>query len=196
MGHPPVTNKEVFDDIGREILDCMYDGYNATIFAYGQTGAGKSFSIEGAGGDKGLLQMCMEDIFRRRIPENQKNAIATSVEVTYVEIYNEKLRDLLNPTGDKEPRVVQIGTQIILKDVNPAKVTSYEDVEHTFTEGKKVRVVGGTAMNKNSSRSHAIFTVYYKESHKKKKFEAKFNIVDLAGSERQTKTGATGKRLE
>lgn len=65
-----------------------------------------------------------------------------------------------------------------------------------FMEGKKVRVVGGTAMNKTSSRSHAIFTVYYKESHKKKKFEAKFNIVDLAGSERQTKTGATGKRLE
>ena len=79
----------------------MYEGYNATIFAYGQTGAGKSYSIEGRDADKGLLQMCMEDIFRRRIPENQKNAIATSVEVTYVEIYNEKLRDLLNPAGEK-----------------------------------------------------------------------------------------------
>ena len=89
MGHPPVTNGEVFQDVGKEVLGQIYQGYNATIFAYGQTGAGKSFSIEGKPPDiKGLLQMCLEDIFCVRKEENSKNGLATSVKVTYLEIYN------------------------------------------------------------------------------------------------------------
>lgn len=72
---------------------------------------------------------------------------------------------------------------------------SYEEVERLFIDGKKVRVVGAHAMNKNSSRSHAVFTIYYKETGGGKMIDAKFNIVDLAGSERQSKTGATGQRL-
>ena len=140
--------------------------------------------------------MCLEDIFQRRKPENSKKGIATSVKVTYVEIYNEKLRDLVNPNAAKEPKVIQIGTAINIHGVEPFPVDSYEDVEKVFMEGKSVRVVGGTAMNKNSSRSHAIFIIHYKETGRGKMIDAKFNIVDLAGSERQTKTGATGKRLE
>ena len=84
MGHPPVNNKEVFNDIGKEILEQIYQGYNATIFAYGQTGAGKSFSIEGKEPEKGLLQMCLEDIFCNKKEENGRNGLATSVRVTYL----------------------------------------------------------------------------------------------------------------
>jgi hypothetical protein len=97
MGHAPINNKDVFDDIGMEILDCMYQGYNSTVFAYGQTGAGKSYSIEGKDDEKGILQMCLEDIFIRKKEENGRKGLATSVKVTYLEIYNEKLRDLVNP---------------------------------------------------------------------------------------------------
>ena len=102
----------------------------------------------------------------------------------------------MNPNAAKEPKVIQIGTAINIHGVEPFPVDSYEDVEKVFIEGKSVRVVGGTAMNKNSSRSHAIFIIHYKETGRGKMIDAKFNIVDLAGSERQTKTGATGKRLE
>jgi len=101
----------------------------------------------------------------------------------------------VNPVN-RDIRVVQIGTSISINGVDPFPVNSYEDVLKVFEEGKKIRVVGGHAMNKNSSRSHAIFTIHYKQSGKGKMIDAKFNIVDLAGSERQTKTGATGKRLE
>ena len=84
MGHPPVSNDEVFKDIGKEVLEQIYTGYNATIFAYGQTGAGKSFSIEGKEPHcKGLLQMCLQDIFLKK-EENSKKGIATTVKVTYL----------------------------------------------------------------------------------------------------------------
>lgn len=97
MGHPPVDNAFLFNDIGKEILNHIYQGYNSTVFAYGQTGAGKSYSIEGYE-EKGILQMCLEDIFMRKKVENSKNGLATSVRITYLEIYNEKLRDLVNPS--------------------------------------------------------------------------------------------------
>ena len=104
---------------------------------------------------------------------------------------------MVNPheEGGKEPKVVQIGTSITINGVDPFPVNSYEDVLKVFEDGKKVRVVGSTKMNNTSSRSHAIFTIHFKQSGKGKMIDAKFNIVDLAGSERQTKTGATGKRL-
>ena len=89
MGHPPVDNNEVFNDVGKEVLEQIYQGYNATIFAYGQTGSGKSFSIEGKEPHtKGLLQMCLDHIFNVRKEDNGKKGLATSVKVTYLEIYN------------------------------------------------------------------------------------------------------------
>lgn len=85
---------------------------------------------------------------------------------------------------------------VFISGVDPVLCDSYEDVIRMFQEGKKIRVIKAHSMNKNSSRSHAVFTIFYKEVGKGKKFESKFNIVDLAGSERQSKTGATGKVLE
>ena len=87
---------------------------------------------------------------------------------------------MVNPV-ERDIRVVQIGTAINVNGVDPFPVNSYEDVLNVFEEGKKIRVVGGHAMNKNSSRSHAIFTIHYKQSGKGKMIDAKFNIVDLAG---------------
>lgn len=97
---------------------------------------------------------------------------------------------------EKEVKVQQAGTAIFISGVTPVGCDSYEEVEKLFIDGKKIRVVGAHAMNKNSSRSHAVFTIFYKETGGGKMIDAKFNIVDLAGSERQSKTGATGQRLE
>lgn len=126
MGHPPVDNTFLFNDIGKEILNHIYQGYNSTVFAYGQTGSGKSYSIEGYE-EKGILQMCLEDIFMRKKVENSKNGLATSVRITYLEIYNEKLRDLVNP-GDREIKVQQAGTAIFIQGVTPVLCESYEEV--------------------------------------------------------------------
>lgn len=192
MGHPPITNEDVFKDIGKEVLEQIYGGFNATIFAYGQTGSGKSFSIEGKVPHlEGLLQLCLRDIFRKK-EENSIKGEATTIKVTYLEIYNEKLRDLLNPHNEKEVRVIQMGTAITVSNTEAVTMNSLDDVLNAFEEGKKVRVVGSTKMNNTSSRSHAIFTIHYND----KQNAAKFNIVDLAGSERQGKTGASGDRLK
>ena len=83
MGHPPVDNAFLFNDIGKEILNHIYQGYNSTVFAYGQTGSGKSYSIEGYE-EKGILQMCLEDIFKRKKVENKQNGLETSVRITYL----------------------------------------------------------------------------------------------------------------
>lgn len=85
---------------------------------------------------------------------------------------------------------------MFISGTDPVLCESYADVLKMFEEGKKIRVIGAHAMNATSSRSHAVFTIYYKEIGKGKAIQSKFNIVDLAGSERQSKTGATGKRLE
>ena len=84
LGNPPVDNRFLFDDIGKEILEHTYNGYNSTIFAYGQTGSGKSYSIEGYPPEKGLLQMCCEDIFKNRMELNRKNGISATVHVSYL----------------------------------------------------------------------------------------------------------------
>jgi kinesin family protein 1 len=151
----------VFNDIGKEILEHTYQGYNSTIFAYGQTGSGKSYSIEGYPPEKGLLQLCCEDIFNLRKPLNTNNGTTTTVQVSYLEIYNEKLRDLLNPS-DEQLKIMSSGTTVFIQGLSSQLCESYAEVEKLFYDGKKIRVIGAHAMNKNSSRSHAVFTIYYK----------------------------------
>ena len=106
------------------------------------------------------------------------------------------MRDLLDPRTDKEITIQSGGNSIFIKGVDPVHCTSFTEVDKLWKDGKKIRVIGAHAMNKNSSRSHAVFTIYYTETGNGKSIKAKFNIVDLAGSERQSKTGATGVRLQ
>ena len=139
--------------------------------------------------------MCCDDIFNNKLAKNRQNGVTTNITVSYLEIYNEKLRDLLNPS-DLELKIMSAADSVVIQGLSSSLCESYEDVEKLFSEGKKIRVIGAHAMNKTSSRSHAVFTINYKEVGKGKILQSKFNIVDLAGSERQQKTGATGQRLE
>lgn len=190
-GRKLFSNKDLFEDVGNEILGNAWDGYNATIFAYGQTGAGKSYSIEGAPGDPGLLQMMCEEIFNRKTSHEEKGeGNQIKVTVSYLEIYNEKLRDLLDADDGKSLKIYATKKQgIYVKNLEKIYCGDFAQVEKLLSEGKKMRVVGSTQMNKQSSRSHAVFTVYLsihevEGGGKKKVKNSEIHIVDLAGSER------------
>ena len=195
------TNEQVFESLGKGLLDNVYAGFNSTIFAYGQTGSGKSYSIEGYPPDSGLLQRICEAIFNRKKDlEAEGEGNSVTVNVSYLEIYNEKLRDLLDPT-EKQLKIFSVGKNGVgVKNLSTPYSGSYEDILNLLTDGKKLRIVASTNMNKTSSRSHAVFTLHYQEKStkdgKKQLIRAKINIVDLAGSERQASTGATGDRLK
>lgn len=123
-----------------------------------------------------------------------------TVNVSYLEIYNEKLKDLLDPTEKQLKIFVTKKTGVSVRNLSTAYSDSYEDIVNLLADGKKLRIVASTNMNKTSSRSHAVFTLHYMEKSmkdgKKQVIRSKINIVDLAGSERQASTGATGQRLK
>jgi len=194
-------NAKVFDRLGKAIIINMESGFNSTIFAYGQTGTGKSFSIEGTNADHGILQRLCDSIFDyKKDVESKNDRNAMDIDVSYLELYNENLRDLLD-SAPKKMKIYPLKKEVIVKNLTKIPCDSFEEVNDLFNQGKKIRVVGSTSMNKQSSRSHAVFTLYVRiETHsgdKKKKIKkAKIHLVDLAGSERADKTKAKGKRLK
>ncbi|KAH7255593.1 uncharacterized protein BKA55DRAFT_537981 [Fusarium redolens] len=193
----------LFDDLGQPLLDNAFQGYNNCIFAYGQTGSGKSYSMMGYGKEIGIIPMICQDMFKR-IDELQKDKTTKcTVEVSYLEIYNERVRDLLNPSTKGNLKVREHpSTGPYVEDLAKLAVNGFQEIEHLMDEGNKARTVAATNMNQTSSRSHAVFTLMLTQ----KKFDtdtkmemekvAKISLVDLAGSERATSTGATGARLK
>ncbi|KAI8373212.1 uncharacterized protein BYT42DRAFT_501092 [Radiomyces spectabilis] len=192
----------VYSDLGVELLNHAFDGYNCCIFAYGQTGSGKSYSMMGYGEDKGIIPRTCSELFNR-IAQNQDPSVTYRVEVSYIEIYNEKVRDLLNPKNKGNLKVREhpsLGPYV--EDLSRLVVTSFDDINHLMDEGNKARTVAATNMNETSSRSHAVFTLFLtqKRLDDLTKLEtekvARISLVDLAGSERANSTGATGARLK
>ncbi|GAN07760.1 kinesin-like protein [Mucor ambiguus] len=192
----------VYNDMGEELLDHAFDGYNCCIFAYGQTGSGKSYSMMGYGEDIGIIPRTCSELFNRITINSQPN-LTYRVEVSYIEIYNEKVRDLLNPKNKGNLKVREhpsLGPYV--EDLSRLVVTSFADIEHLMDEGNKARTVAATNMNETSSRSHAVFTLFLtqKRLDDLTKLEtekvARISLVDLAGSERANSTGATGARLK
>ncbi|KAI8080303.1 uncharacterized protein B0P05DRAFT_596612 [Gilbertella persicaria] len=201
--HPSYADQQtVYNDLGEELLNHAFDGYNCCIFAYGQTGAGKSYSMMGYGEDKGITPRTCSELFNR-INSNTDPNLTYRVEVSYIEIYNEKVRDLLNPKNKGNLKVREhpsLGPYV--EDLSRLVVTSFDDIEHLMDEGNKARTVAATNMNETSSRSHAVFTLFLtqKRLDDLTKLEtekvARISLVDLAGSERANSTGATGARLK
>eukprot|EP00163_Fabomonas_tropica_P009886 TRINITY_DN1980_c0_g1_i1.p1 TRINITY_DN1980_c0_g1~~TRINITY_DN1980_c0_g1_i1.p1 ORF type:complete len:706 (+),score=228.59 TRINITY_DN1980_c0_g1_i1:721-2838(+) len=190
----------VFNDLGKPILEKALDGYNGTIFAYGQTGSGKSFSMMGAGppgGDlRGIIPRLNEELFERIDQIEDREFL---VNVSYLEIYQEVIRDLLNPS-DKKMRIREHPSLgIYVEGLAEIVVRSNEDIQRLMEQGNKMRMVAATNMNDVSSRSHACFTLKVAQRETDgdaKGLHAKINLVDLAGSERQASTGATGNALK
>ncbi|RKF73571.1 hypothetical protein GcM1_243046 [Golovinomyces cichoracearum] len=191
------------EDLGKPLLDNAFKGYNNCIFAYGQTGSGKSYSMMGYGKEAGVIPQICQDMFVR-IENMQKNPnLRCTVEVSYLEIYNERVRDLLNPSTKSNLKVREHpSTGPYVEDLAKLVVSSFNEIEHLMDEGNKARTVAATNMNETSSRSHAVFTLTVTqkkndlESNMAMEKVAKISLVDLAGSERATSTGATGARLK
>ncbi|XP_064908388.1 kinesin-like protein KIF13A isoform X5 [Columba livia] len=193
----------VFKCLGEGILEKAFQGYNACIFAYGQTGSGKSFSMMGNAEQQGLIpRLCCALFQRISVEENESHTF--KVEVSYMEIYNEKVRDLLDPKGSRQSLKVRehkvLGPYV--DGLSQLAVTNFEDIESLMSEGNKSRTVAATNMNEESSRSHAVFniivtqTLYDLHSGNSGEKVSKVSLVDLAGSERVSKTGAAGERLK
>ncbi|XP_070140934.1 kinesin-like protein unc-104 [Drosophila kikkawai] len=198
------TQSMVYKDIGEEMLQHSFDGYNVCIFAYGQTGAGKSYTMMGRQEEQqeGIIPMICKDLFGR-IQETETDELKYSVEVSYMEIYCERVRDLLNPKNKGNLRVREhplLGPYV--EDLSKLAVTDYQDIHDLIDEGNKARTVAATNMNETSSRSHAVFTIFFTQRRHDTMTDlttekvSKISLVDLAGSERADSTGAKGTRLK
>ncbi|XP_026965684.1 kinesin-like protein KIF17 isoform X2 [Sagmatias obliquidens] len=201
--------EQIYNEIAYPLVEGVTEGYNGTIFAYGQTGSGKSFTMQGLPDppcQRGIIPRAFEHIFESvQCAENTKFLVRAS----YLEIYNEDVRDLL---GTDTKQKLEVGAApaglkehsekgVYVKGLSMHTVHSVAQCERVMETGWKNRSVGYTLMNKDSSRSHSIFTIsieiYAVDERGKDHLRAgKLNLVDLAGSERQSKTGATGERLK
>ncbi|KAI7793849.1 kinesin-like protein KIF1C [Triplophysa rosa] len=199
-----VSQRQVYLDIGEEMLLHAFEGYNVCIFAYGQTGAGKSYTMMGKQerGQHGIIPQMCEDLFKRMC-ENTDPELSYSVEVSFMEIYCERVRDLLNPKSKGALRVREhpiMGPYV--EDLSKLAVTSYDDIRDLMDSGNKARTVAATNMNETSSRSHAVFTIIFTQHRQdhltnlQTEKVSKVSLVDLAGSERADSSGAKGMRLK
>ena len=205
---------DVYNALGEEFLDHNFEGYHTCIFAYGQTGSGKSYTMMGGHGgtesEQGLIPRTCEDLFQR-IESNTSPNISYSVRVSYFEVYNEHVRDLLVPrTGDTGPHGIGVNYLKIresptegpyIKDLTDAPVKNFAEIMRWMKVGDGSRTTASTKMNDTSSRSHAVFTIMLKQMHHDMDTDettertARIRLVDLAGSERAKATEATGARL-
>ncbi|XP_017354096.1 kinesin-like protein KIF16B isoform X10 [Cebus imitator] len=198
-----VSQEMVFKTLGTDVVKSAFEGYNACVFAYGQTGSGKSYTMMGNSGDSGLIPRICEGLFSRINETTKWDEASFRTEVSYLEIYNEHVRDLLRRKSSKtfNLRVREHPKEgPYVEDLSKHLVQNYGDVEELMDAGNINRTTAATGMNDVSSRSHAIFTIKFTQA----KFDSempcetvsKIHLVDLAGSERADATGATGVRLK
>ena len=200
--------EDVYNALGEEFLDHNFEGYHTCIFAYGQTGSGKSYTMMGTPSQPGLIPRTCEDLFQR-IESCEDPHISYTVHVSYFEVYNEHVRDLLatpRPTnGQQTPYYLKIREHPTegpyVKDLTDFPVKNYTELLRCMHTGDASRTVASTKMNDTSSRSHAVFTITLKQIHHDLDTDsttertARIRLVDLAGSERAKSTEATGARL-
>ena len=198
--------EDIYNALGEEFLDHNFEGYHTCIFAYGQTGSGKSYTMMGTHEQPGLIPRTCEDLFQR-IESSISPHISYTVRVSYFEVYNEHVRDLLaNPRpSSNNPYYLKIRESPTegpyVKDLTDMPVKNYAELLRYMRLGDNNRTTASTKMNDTSSRSHAVFTIMLKQIHHDLLTDstterlARIRLVDLAGSERAKATEATGTRL-
>ncbi|KAF9112249.1 hypothetical protein BGX27_003722 [Mortierella sp. AM989] len=192
--------KDVFDYSISTIVDDVINGYNGTVFAYGQTGSGKTFTMMGPSIDdeetKGIIPRIVDQIFTSILASPV--SMEYTVKVSYMEIYMEKIRDLLNPVNDNLPIHEEKSRGVYVKGLFEVYVSSVSEIHEVMRRGGNSRMVAYTNMNAESSRSHSIFvvTISQKNLVDGSVKSGKLYLVDLAGSEKVGKTGASGQTLE
>ncbi|KAM8716372.1 hypothetical protein ACLKA7_003276 [Drosophila subpalustris] len=190
------NNQEVFDGMAKHIVEACVKGFNGTIFAYGQTSSGKTYTMIGDEKNPGVMVLAAKEIFNQITNNSDRDYL---LRVAFIEIYNEKIHDLLNKNNQDLKIVERHG--MVNVNCKECIITCEEDLLKFLCVGNKERTVGETNMNERSSRSHAIFRIII-ESRKTDHSEddtviqSILHLVDLAGSERADQTGARGNRLK
>ncbi|KAF7636437.1 Kinesin-like protein [Meloidogyne graminicola] len=197
---PHDTQENVYKGAAHHIVQDVLNGYNGTIFAYGQTSSGKTHTMEGVIGDsdkQGIIPRIINDIFNHIFNLDDEN-LEFHIKVSYFEIYNERIRDLLDVTKTNLTIHEDKNRVPFVKNVTELFVSSPEEVLGAIEDGKTNRQVAVTNMNEHSSRSHSVFQIQVDQENKstQKKLSGKLYLVDLAGSEKVSKTGAEGSVLE
>jgi hypothetical protein len=200
-----VTQAQLFTVIGKPICSSCLAGYNSTIFAYGQTGAGKTHTIlgdvsmEGDKEQRGILPRCFESLFKS---VEQSRSTECIIKCSFLEIYQEQIFDLLDDSRSLKPLHLREDFKlgVYVEDLTELPVNSAEETYDILRRGTKNRHMGATLMNKESSRSHAVFTLKIDsrqvENSSVSLRSSRFHLIDLAGSERQRDTEASGMRLK
>ncbi|KNC54455.1 uncharacterized protein AMSG_12354 [Thecamonas trahens ATCC 50062] len=186
--------QDVYVVLGAPLVLAALSGVNGCLFAYGQTGAGKTYSMMGVESAPGVVPLLLDALFAA-LDRNANPVVVAS----YLEIYNEELMDLLQPRSGGPLAVREHPARgVFVQGLARVGVTSAADAGRLLSEGSKMRSVAATAMNASSSRSHAVFMLDVSVDHPAsgQRVNAKLNLVDLAGSERQAKTGTTGARFK
>ncbi|XP_025088015.1 chromosome-associated kinesin KIF4-like [Pomacea canaliculata] len=203
---PKDNQQDVYEKAVRKLVKNTFKGYHATVLAYGQTGSGKTYSMGGCyeaslSQDEemmGIIPRILKDLFKGI---QERPDCDFKVRVSYLEIYNEDLLDLLCTPAQRQPLSIreEINGEIKIKGLREMNVSTLDETLQCLAHGARYRTTGATAMNDTSSRSHAIFTVHVDCSKKddvNDSWQAKFHLVDLAGSERAKKTRAEGDRFK
>eukprot|EP00667_Euglena_gracilis_P004092 EG_transcript_4102 len=192
-----VAQEEVFDTVGRRIVADVLEGYNGTIFAYGQTGSGKTHTMLGPlGVSDGVIPQAADLLFKAA--KDSPSDTEFTFRVSYVEIYMERIRDLLDPTKVNLAlhEDYKNGLGVFVGDATELYVTSVTHILEVLALGARHRAEASTKMNARSSRSHAVLSIVVSQRRAKELKTGKLCLVDLAGSERAGKTGASGQQLE
>ncbi|RKO93658.1 P-loop containing nucleoside triphosphate hydrolase protein [Blyttiomyces helicus] len=193
-----LIQQRVFQDLGEAVVENAWKGINASILAYGQTGSGKSYSMFGYGLNKGLIPMIADRMFTS-MAEAKDPGVELQLTFSMLEIYNEKVYDLLNPAAGDALRVRNTtNTAFYVEGLKPFPVTTYQEIESLVDRGTRNRTVASTKMNASSSRSHTILILQFIQISKVGRTEKRsiINLVDLAGSERVNSAGTEGERLK
>ena len=195
--------EHVYQKVGKQVLTNALGGYHCCLFAYGQTGSGKSYSMIGYGVNRGIVPIISEEIFKIA-SEKTSESKSFKIEFSMLEIYNEKVQDLMARIEDRPTSGLKIRQSkkhgVFVDKLSKHLVKSYEDIEEKMAHGNKNRTIAATQMNASSSRAHTIISIELTQKeiiygNVTEKFSV-INLVDLAGSEKVSKTGATGDRLK
>ncbi|XP_015450458.1 centromere-associated protein E isoform X5 [Pteropus alecto] len=200
--HSNETTKNVYEEIAVPIIDSAIQGYNGTVFAYGQTASGKTYTMMGSDDYLGVIPRAIHDIFQKikKFPDRE-----FLLRVSYMEIYNETITDLLCNTQKMKPLIIRedVNRNVYVSDLTEEVVYTPEMALKWITKGEKNRHYGITKMNQRSSRSHTIFRMILESREKGEPSNCEgsvkvshLNLVDLAGSERAAQTGTEGMRLK
>ena len=199
---PTMSNKDIFEKLIKQNLVNLLKGINVSIFAYGQTSTGKTFTMKGEPKtNEGLIPLSIKEIFNSL--NNKESSISKYlVKVSYIEIYNETVNDLIDPSN-KNLEIRESGNKgIFVNNLSEISVNNLEKAMQLLNKGESNRIIAETKLNEKSSRSHTIFKIniefYMKEknNNKEKKYNSQLNLVDLAGSENVSKAKCEGIRIK